>query len=344
MTTTLISIISDQTIPNLLLIKELQDMFESHLFITTDYVEQKGIDTWIAKAAGIEQNSIKRIKVVEDDLNDIRQSLERDIDQNNNYIVNMSGGTKVMAIGIYEFFAKENNKIIYVPIGKNTYREIFPNPSQSETKINYRISLAEYLNAYGLSYEPKTKLLKTKEFTDEFFNDFKKKNFNFNRESRIIESQQLESTVDRVYFSGAWFEEYCYYRIKKDFCLGENSIGLTVELKREANSQTHDNEYDVMFVYENQLYVVECKASVGGNKMGKDNLEKFMYKLAAITRDFGLKTNSAIFTLTNISKRLSNKLEWLEKRRKILGIKAVADAVFFLKKQDVKTLFNINPK
>lgn len=344
MKTTLVSIISDQTIPNLIVIKELQDQYDNQLFITTEYVEKKGIDTWIEKAAGIEQNSIKRIKVVEDDLNDIRQKLENSNNPNTNYIVNMSGGTKVMTIGIYEFFAKEGNKIIYVPIGKNAYKEIFPNTTVTETEIKYRIGLSEYLTAYGLFYEPKTKLLKEEKFTQEFFSEFRKKRFNFNRESRIIESQQLENSIDRVYFSGAWFEEYAYSRIIKDFVLDEKSIGINVELKREENSNYHDNEYDVMFVYENQLYVVECKASVGGNKMGKDNLEKYMYKLAAVTRDFGLKTNSAIFTLTNINKRLSNKLEWLEKRKKILGIKAVADAEFFLKNQDLKTMLNINPQ
>ncbi len=344
MKTILVSVISEQTIPNLLVIKELQGSFDDLLFITTDFVETKGIDTWIEKAAGISTNSIKRIKVVEDDLMNIKQNLKCLTDQNTKYVVNMSGGTKVMTIGIYEFFAKENNKIIYVPIGKNAYKDIFPNPSSPETKINYRINLCEYLNAYGLSYEPKTELLKPKEFTQNFFREFQKKRFNFYRESRIIESQKLDNSVDRTYFSGAWFEEYCYLRIKKDFELDDKSIGLNVELKREESSQTNDNEYDVMFVYENQLYVVECKASIGSNKMAKDNLEKYMYKLAAVTRDFGLKTNSAIFTLTKLNKKLSNKLEWLEKRRTILGIKAVADAEFFLKNQNLKTIFNINPR
>ena len=55
-----------------------------------------------------------------------------------------------------------------------------------------------------------------------------------------------------------------------------------------------------------------------------------MYKLAAVTRNFGLKPNSAIFTLTNINKRLSKKLEWFEKNLKILVIKAIPCAEFFL--------------
>jgi len=60
MTTTLLSIISDQTIPNLLVIKELQGQYDNQLFITTDYVEKKGLDCWIENACGMEQNSVKR--------------------------------------------------------------------------------------------------------------------------------------------------------------------------------------------------------------------------------------------------------------------------------------------
>ncbi|MDD2636569.1 MAG: DUF1887 family CARF protein [Bacteroidales bacterium] len=336
MKTILVSIISDQTIPNLLLIKELEGTYDDQLFIITEYVAQKGLDCWIENAAKIEQGSIKRIKVVEDDLNDIKQNLLSLDTKNIQYIVNMSGGTKVMTIGIYDFFASNNNKIIYVPVGKNAYKQIFPNPSVPDAEIHFRLNLEEYLKVYGLAYTPKLELIKTKEFTTGFFNQFKQKNFNFLKEKQIINSQQLDISIDRVYFSGAWFEEYIYHRLLEDFNLCPEYIGLNVELRRDKNSIYHDNEYDVVFIYENQLFVAECKASVGNANFAKDNLEKFMYKLAAITRDFGLKVSSAIFTLSDIKHCLGGKISGIEKRKNILGIKAIVDSETFLKKENLK--------
>ena len=71
----LVSIISDQTIPNLLIIKELADQYQSQVFITTKKMEEAGKSLWIEKAAGIESRSIKRIVVDENDWIDINEKL-----------------------------------------------------------------------------------------------------------------------------------------------------------------------------------------------------------------------------------------------------------------------------
>ncbi|MDD4150965.1 MAG: DUF1887 family CARF protein [Bacteroidales bacterium] len=338
MKTILVSIISDQTIPNVLVIKEMYGLYDDLLFITSEYVEKKGLDKWIEMACGLKADSVKRIKVVEDDLDDVRTKLANLDCADTKYIINMSGGTKIMTIGVYEFFAKKGNKIIYVTFGKNLYKEIYPLTSASETNIAYRLNLWEYLTAYGLYYEPELKLLKDCEFTNIFFKSFRSKKFDFAKEELIINSHSFEEINDRTYFSGAWFEEYVFHKIKNDFNLLPENIGLNVELRRDATSVSHDNEYDVVFVYENQLYVIECKASVGNKNFAKDNLEKFMYKLAAITRDFGLKINSSILTLSYLDSVLLGKMLGVEKRKNILGIRAMVDAKVFLKNESLKTV------
>ncbi len=49
----LVSVISEQTIPNLLLIKEFEGKYDDMLFISTKQMEEKGQSRWIERAAGI---------------------------------------------------------------------------------------------------------------------------------------------------------------------------------------------------------------------------------------------------------------------------------------------------
>jgi len=342
MKTILLSIISEQSIPNVLIIKELQGSYDDLLFITTDYVEKKGLDKWVELGCGIKEGSVERIKVVEDDINDIRNKLKSLELLNTQYIVNMSGGTKVMTIGVYEFFAVSNNRIIYVPIGKNIISEIYPNSLITQTPITYRLNLMEYLLSYGLYYQSDESLTYDAEHTLQFFEQFKRKNFYFYSEKRIIDSHSQVDKKDKVYYSGKWFEEYVYIKLKRELDIDESDIALGVKLFRDTADLQHDNEYDVVFVYENELYVIECKASMGSKDTLKNNLDAFMYKLAAITRDFGLRVYSSIFTLTNIEKIAGHRLAGIQKKSKILGIKAIVDAKFFLKNENMQTVFKVH--
>lgn len=342
MKTTLVSIISEQSIPNVLIIKELKGAYDELLFITTDYVEKIGFDCRIENACGLKENTVKRIKVIEDNLSNIKEKLTELDKQNTRYIVNMSGGTKVMTIGVYEFFACSQNRIIYVPIGKNMISEIYPNSSIAQIPIKYRLNLMEYLLSYGLYYQSDETLTYDKEHTLKFFEQFKIKNFNFYSEKKIIDSHSHVDKKDKVYYSGKWFEEFVYIKLKEELDIDETDIALGVKLFRDTEDLHHDNEYDVVFVSNNELYVIETKVTVGNENYIKDNLEKYMYKLAAITRDFGLRIHSAIFTLSDTESLLNNKLDGIKSRQKILGIKTIADARFFLRNESMKTIFKIN--
>ena len=51
-------------------------------------------------------------------------------------------------------------------------------------------------------------------------------------------------------------------RIKKELNLREQDIAMSLKIYRE-DSQNNDNEIDVAFMYENTLYIIECKVSIG---------------------------------------------------------------------------------
>ncbi len=69
-------------------------------------------------------------------------------------------------------------------------------------------------------------------------------------------------------------------------------------------------------------------------------MDHYLYKLGAITRDFGLKVNSYIFTLTNVVRVADKKYVNIEKRRKLLGIKTIVDASDFTNKLKILSILN----
>lgn len=67
------------------------------------------------------------------------------------FVVNLTGGTKIMSIAAYEFFKDYSSKMIYVPIPKNEFIVPFPKKRPGEpVKLDLRLSVIEYLTAYGL--------------------------------------------------------------------------------------------------------------------------------------------------------------------------------------------------
>ena len=165
------------------------------------------------------------------------------------------------------------------------------------------------------------------------FNEYKQVGFKRQRHKKICNSHNLPDAKERAYYSGAWFEDYCYWRLKKEFELNDDAICKSAKIFRGESVQ-HDNEIDVMFIRNNELYIFECKISITTTptESDKDVLDKYMYKLAAIAKDYGFRPKSYILTLQNIKQKWSDmSLSNVEKRLKILGISGFLDCNDFSK-------------
>ncbi|GHT29237.1 hypothetical protein AGMMS49574_05420 [Bacteroidia bacterium] len=282
-----------------------------------------GIGKRIEYALGLEENTVQRIIVSEEDLNKMLHKLESvPFSKDDRFIVNLTCGTKIMSIGVYEYFSRFDSSFYYIPIGKNKIEDV---RTSEDIPLNYRVNLKEYLTLYGLTFEKEGELLHTEEETKDLFNRFKRANFNRYRVPEILNAQTLPKEIDRRYYSGVWFEEYTYLRIKEEKGLAADYIWRGVKLFRPDSGLINDNEIDVMYVIDNKLYVGECKMSLSGTPMLKDTalLEQYMYKLAAISKDFGLAVNPYIFTLHRFYRFSENSLKAIEKRKDILGIKGI---------------------
>ncbi len=344
----LISILSDYLQPNFLLIKEFLGKYDELVFISTEDMEsdKKRKSYWLEKALILPEKSVKCIKVVEDDFESIKQSLKHEnFSKDDFYILNLTGGTKVMPLAVYEYFTQ--NKYIaefyYVPNNKTVIKDL---TSNKEVELYYSLNLEEYFTLNGLRYEP-TANIYPENHAKMLFNEFKQLQYDRRRHKKIANAQCLPKAEDKVYYAGIWFEEYCYYRLKKEYQLDDLAIAHGNKIYR-GDSVQYDNEIDVMFIKDNQLHIFECKVSMWGNVTDfkkakenvKDNLDRFMYKLAALAKDYGFRPNSYILTLHNIKGSFNTPaMENLEKRQRILGINGLKDCSDFSKSTP---LFSMN--
>jgi len=134
---TLVSLVSEQTIPNVELIKEFGDETGKHLFISTKKMQNQL--KWIIKSTDIE--NYDTIEVDAFDVIDIENKLNEIEFGNEDIIVNITGGTKLMSLVINEHFKKLGATIYYLTGHSKTYLKIFPNRGEQKIVLTKKLRL-----------------------------------------------------------------------------------------------------------------------------------------------------------------------------------------------------------
>lgn len=364
MKTLLISLVSDQTLPNVQLVKELKKEVTDYLFISTEKMEKKGCRRWIEKSAALDEDNSKLFHIVvkEFSFDDIGEKLDEfDFSAYDKLILNLTGGTKVLTLAAHDYFKQLGAEVFYVTGFNNEFIKIFPGRFKQINRFSSKINIADYLYAYGFDFELSEKSNIDEHYTDHLFNKYLENNFaeyseelNFLRLKRKtginslskampklssfldyidfkpIETDKLSSNETK-YLTGEWLEEYVGNKIKNELGLSDEELFVGVTLNKELSQQqsnnvqellgegallsdiSPDNEIDVMFVYNNKFYTIECKTSIinlVANGMNADGTQKFkpsnilgetIYKADYLKNRFGLFAKSVILTLTSFN-------------------------------------------
>jgi hypothetical protein len=360
-----VMIVSDQTVQNVLFIKHIGPCDFYH-FISTNKMEgQNCMTDKIIKALSIQVDSTKTTIVPDDSLPEIDAILNKDFDipDDDSIMVNMTGGTKIMSLAVYNYFARLGSaSIYYIPIGKNKISKIFPFRRNGTSDITERLTLKEYLISYGVSavHDKKSenqKLIKDPTISKKIFQSFldieKKREFqriaervrvnfrgktirknteNITEAEIYTDSQKLKeygmefseddtiSKKETKYITGDWFEEYLFNFIMSIQLVSEENIRQGVHIEKEENT----NEYDVMFVKDNGLYVIECKTDISDYNDEQQSIisELFtstLYKAATLKKEFGLVVKYYLFALNDFTQLKPTQ----KKRAENLGINLV---------------------
>lgn len=319
----IIVLVSQQTIQNVLFIKEFVKSNDDHiLLISTKGMKEK--EEWIKNSLNI-QNKYHSIIVDEYDNKDILQKLkEFDIHEYKNKYINITGGTKLMSIETYDFFKSIENCHIYYITRGNEYKKIFPIEEENTYNFKCSVSIKEYFKAYGFESKESGLSEIDKEYTYGFLEKFletdkydiikklqdERKNNSVKKKGRLntaeveglndflsdiafrLKNEGIISKKEIEYLTGGWFEEYIYYTLKDANIVQDTDILCGVSKKNGMS----DNELDIVILKENQLHIIECKTYIC-NK-GKSSLPAdTVYKLDSIQKELGLFAKPYIVTL-----------------------------------------------
>lgn len=321
----LISILSDYLQPNFLLIKEFKNKYDKLLFFTTSTMESsnKQKSLFLIKALNIrpELVTILNIKNEEDNYNKLIEIIDQQhFSKNDEYILNLTGGTKIIPMAIFNYFNANNYnaKSYYVPIGKNIIKSV---DTSSEQPIKYKMNLKEYFDLQGLQFETSNEVYPESYNPEKVYKIFKSRKYQRTRDMypKYYSGQTDTSPLMKKFLCGEWFEEYCYNRLKSELNLPDDAITKGARLFRVSPDE-QNNEVDVMFVKDNNLYFFECKII----KMDWDSnsVNDYIYKLAAITKNYGLRVNSYLLTLSDMN-HTTKKYQQLINKTNLLGVKKV---------------------
>lgn len=321
----IVTLLSDQTIPNVQFIKDKQNKDTFFLFVTTTAMEKKGVRTWIQKVCKIPEDKVYVTNVDQFSIVDIESKLnEIDYDEYDKIYVNVTGGTKIMSHAATDFF-KELGAEIYYLTGANKVIQVYPKKKQPERVILNEVTLDEYLESYGFNIREGRLSGIPFEYTSIFLklfvnlHDSERRILNELRSKRDkrVEIKGVSGLQDFIcnikfpvsdkdffylnknevkYLTGDWLEEYVYYRIKNELCIKNENIKTGVILDKNGVS----NEFDVIFLLNGNLYIVECKTSIV-NKMTENMniLNETIYKATALQKNLGLHSKFSIFTLSS---------------------------------------------
>ena len=321
--TLLVSLVSNQTIPNVQFIKELKNDNSFFLFITTDDMEKEEKTDNIIRACNL--NADKVIKKIVNPFS-IKDNYDR-LDEILNYhnydklYVNVTGGTKIMSLSIYEYFRQYSSKIYYMTGTDNNMLQIHPKTSKVEVPITKLITLDEYIHSCGFIMKEGSVSEIPFEYTTDFLHNFIENGINLDllsqlrilrkkgkKKVKIDEIQYVEDFIGKYnfpmnnkeelsrqeikYITGDWFEEYIYHRLLDELKLSIDNIKTGISLTKNEIS----NEFDVIFLYNNKLYTIECKTSVINEN--SNILTETIYKADSLKNKLGF-AKANIVTLSS---------------------------------------------
>lgn len=338
MNKTIVVITTAQTIPLYLLIKTLYEQNDNVVLITTAKMTAQG--QYISEELDMDVKTIALEESLEENWDAMHKVFEKAFPDGGNYVVDLTGGTKLIAVSVYDFFSKERKaEFTYVPLSKNGFLSL---PASDITDFTCKIGVRDFL-AVSLGLEIKCDspysdqkdaevmygIFASSASMQKLADRIRRVDKNSRRKGlRSLTAYRLKAPVNRVrgqlssengkpknavsagfvqYITGGWFEEYIYYLVERTIKPDDIQIGAHIR----SNGATNSNELDVSFTIDNALYVIECKTLVDSSLFTDTT-----YKSDSVVTKFGLKARSIICTLSPLN-------EEQKQRAKRRGVKAI---------------------
>jgi hypothetical protein len=290
-----ILLISDQTLPNLLFLKQFGP-FERYVFITTGKMEQGGKSRWIAQTAGIPEERILRREVEPEQPGSTLEALEGlNMPPEAPILAYVTGGTKMMSLGAYAWASqRQQAQIVYLPIGGTGFLQIFPEPR--EIPLTAQVSLEEYLAVHGVQVLGAEAWEEHLPEANRVFAHVAGRKQNREVQNRLLEARTslgelafpTLSAEQRRFYSGGWLECWLAGQVRDLLAVAPEQIRVSLKLNKSGPSSLMSNEYDVVYCFQNKLFIGECKYYTRPKGFAVSDISRELFKLGGINNQMGL--------------------------------------------------------
>lgn len=328
--------ISDQTVPNVILIKEAINKFgcNKFVFVTTEKMKEKNKN--IQKVCNLDKDQLTELIVKSDNFTSILEDLKSlDLDEKDKLYVNLTTGTKIMSLALFEFaknYVKTEN-LFYLTFGEKSFYNILTGKSFN---VDTKLTVKKYFDSHGINItnidwleSNKKRAKKRKEITYEIWNLFinspKEVKSNSEKIRKYFQSDEVKQKENKIKFDE--FKEYASFFINKlnlnlenhpkslknwiKYLTGgwfEELIYLKTKEYLKIENEEYiqiglkiehggENELDVVVSNDNKLYYLECKTGLG--KKERNILKETFYRLSHLRSPerFGKGMNNILVSL-----------------------------------------------
>ncbi len=327
MSKTIVCIVEEEVIMNYLFVKELYERGDKVLFITQQrYLPQ--VEHYRLLFSYIPATHLQCIALAKDgdeDLWDIIcRTVRAGLSHDEQYYVNLSGGTRLMSIAVQQVFEAFGAQFFFMPIDRNiiVHSQIDNNNNNDDdiiSEISHQVTIAEYLKVNNVSCRT-NEATQSEELAQHIYtvftgNHLSGRDYDLLEDLRDLRNKKRVSLTEIAglgqlvkllciesatagelsskevqYITGGWFEEYIYYAIKRE--LNPTDVAIGVSVQRPGSE--YPNDLDVVFTYKNRLFAIECKTGVGKPAL----YHQIVYKACALKEALlGMRSNAYIFSL-----------------------------------------------
>ncbi len=322
--TTLISLLSDQTLPNVLFIEAVKTTVETYIFMSTRRMEREKKMDIIINTCQLTEAQCKSIEVEPEHYDAIIKSLEAESwNQTSQYLIHITGGTKMMALAVKDFFKPlPQSDVYYIPIGHQKAYSLTHNDKSIQLP---QIHLNQYLSAHGYSFIHNNRPEQDHTTAHRLFEKVLTKGHPAKVDEIMHRVKPEYGEKDKRWYSGEWFEEWLYEKMKAILKIPDDDIAMKVKIKshRSETATESDNEFDVMFVKNNKLYIVEAKV-YSRFRLSATFITSPMYKIASQQTVLGLHAHSIVVILSPLWENKS-RTQRINDLKRVLRIHQVWD-------------------
>lgn len=266
------------------------------------------------------------------------------------WVVNITGGTKPMALAAYEAFRQTPAKLVYTD--SRFPAELWDMREKSAAIAKYKPSVEVFLAGYGYEcqstpadletwaesranlarmiaqYAPERALIRLGQKrtlkNNALVVEPKKLRHTLAETLDLsINGKQLEGEVqakDLNFLAGLWLEVFLWMLLR-DFAVELNISDVRLALKPSPVDSETVNDFDVSFIRDYTLWVAECKT---GPQKGQSP-DKDLYKLQALTRQFqALRVRSMyVTTSSNVLDKQASIRPAISSRAKLFNCRII---------------------